>query len=199
MKYFYLNLVLILVLFVILSKVDYSNVFSTQKSFCTDQACLIPTVRPILTPTPTQAPPVRLIVPKLSINTLIEPVSVGANNVMEVPDGWDKAGWYIKAVKPGEAGTAVIVGHYDDQFGKPAIFYYLKQLEAGDKVSILTGDGKELNFTVIKKSAYPFWSSIDALLIPDKNKNLILITCGGWWNQTTHNYSERLVVQAVEE
>lgn len=197
MKYFYLNIFFIFVLFIIFSQVDYSNVFSTQKSSCTGQACLTPTVKPISTPIPTQAPPVRLIVPKLSIDTSIEPVSVGTNNIMEVPDGWDKAGWYIKAVKPGEVGTAVIVGHYDDQFGKPAIFYYLNQLEAGDKIIILTSDNRELNFIVKQKSTYPFWSSIDELLIPDKNKNLILITCGGWWNQELHNYSERLVVQAV--
>lgn len=186
---------MIFVLFIIFSQVDYSSVFSLSVPVPT----LIPTATstPTPTPTPTQAPPVHLIVPKLSINTLIEPVSVGTNNVMEGPDGWDKAGWYTKAVKPGEAGTAVIVGHYDDQFGAPAIFYYLKQLGKGDKISILTSDGKELNFTVIQKSTHPFWSSIEDLLIPDKNKNLILITCGGWWNQELHNYSERLVVQAV--
>jgi sortase (surface protein transpeptidase) len=191
MKYFYLNIFFIFVLFIIFSQVDYSNVFSLSTP--------VPTLIPIVTPTPipTQAPPVRLIVPKLSIDTSIESVSVGTNNIMEVPDGWDKAGWYTKAVKPGEVGTAVIVGHYDDQFGKPAIFYYLNQLEAGDKIIILTGDNRELNFIVKQKSTYPFWSSIDELLIPDKNKNLILITCGGWWNQELHNYSERLVVQAV--
>lgn len=177
MKYFYLNLILITVLFIIFSQIDYSNAFSLSVPVPT----LIPTATPI--PIPTQAPPIRLIVPKLSIDTSIEPVSVGANNIMEVPDSWNKAGWYTRAVKPGEVGTAVIVGHYDDQFGAPAIFYYLKQLEAGDKIIILTGDGKELNFTVIQKSTHPFWSSIDDLLIPDKNKNLILITCGGWWNQ----------------
>ena len=191
MKYFYLNIFLIFVLFIIFSQVDYSNAFSLSVPAPT----LIPTATP--TPIPTQAPPVRLIVPKLSINTLIEPVSVGTNNIMEVPDGWDKAGWYTKAVKPGEAGTAVIVGHYDDQFGAPAIFYYLKQLEEGDKIIILTGNGNELNFIVKQKSTYPFWSSIDNLLVPGKNKNLILITCAGWWNQEMHNYSERLVVQAV--
>jgi len=193
MKYLYFNLFLIFLLFIIFSWADYSNAFSLSVSVPT----LIPTTTP--TPTPTQAQPIRLIVPKLSIDTTIEPVSVTDNNVMEVPDGWDKAGWYTRAVKPGEAGTAVIVGHYDNQFGAPAIFYYLNQLEAGDKVYILSGDGKELNFTVIQKSTYPFWSSIDDLLIHDKNKNLILITCGGWWNQEIHNYSERLVVQAVRD
>jgi len=193
MKYFYLNLVLILTLFIILSQVDYSNAFSLSGPAPT----LIPTATP--TPTPTQSPPVRLIVPKLSIDTLIEPVSIGVNNIMEVPDDWNKAGWYTKAVKPGETGTAVIVGHFDDQFGKPAIFYYLNQLEAGDKINILTNDDKELGFTVVQKSAYPYWSSINDLMTPDNNKNLILITCAGWWNQNLHSYSERLVVRAVED
>ena len=193
MKYFYLNLVLIAVILIVLSQVDYSNAFSLSMP----TPALIPTSTP--TPTPIQAPPVRLIIPRLSIDTLIEPVSIGINNIIEMPDGWDKAGWYTKAVKPGEAGTAVIVGHFDDQFGAPAIFYYLKQLEIGDKISILTDSGEGLNFIVAQKSSYPFWSSIDDLIVPDKNINLILITCGGWWNQQLHSYSERLVVRAVKD
>ena len=92
MKYFYLNLVLILVLFIILSQVDYSNALSLSVPDPTP----IPTSTP--TPTPTQAPPVRLVIPKLSIDTDIEPVSIGANNIVEMPDGWDKAGWYTKGI-----------------------------------------------------------------------------------------------------
>lgn len=193
MKYFYLNLALILVLFIILSQVDYSNVFSSS----TSTQIALPTTTP--TPSPTQAPPVRLIVPKLSIDTSIEPVSVGVNNVVEVPDGWDKAGWYTKAVKPGEVGTAVIVGHYDNQLGAPAIFYYLNQLEKGDKIIVLTDNDKELNFTVKQKTTFPYWSSIDDLMSADKNRNLILVTCAGWWNQTLQSYSERLVVSAISD
>lgn len=184
MKYIYLNVLFIFVLTIIFSQVDFSNSKTINKA---------PTI------TPTQAPPVRLIVPKLSINTSIEPVSVGINNVVEVPDGWDKAGWYIRAVKPGEAGTAVIVGHYDNQLGAPAIFYYLNQLEKGDKIMVLKADGQTLTYTVTQKQSYPGWSSIDDLLVLDGKKNLILITCGGWWNQELHNYSERLVIRAISE
>jgi len=193
MKYFYLNIFLITILIFIFTNTDYSNVFSSSIS----TKIAFPTMIP--TPTPTIALPVRLIVQKLSINTLIEPVSVDVNNIVEVPDDWDKAGWYSKAVKPGEAGTAVIVGHYDNQLGDPAIFYYLNQLEKGDKIMVLTGDNKELYFIVKQKATLPYWSSIDDLMSTDKNRNLILVTCAGWWNQALQSYSERLVVSAVRD
>jgi sortase A len=195
MKHLFLNLILMTVLFAVFSQLDYSMVFSSLAPSPT------PTVTPTATPTPTPtlAPPVQLLIPKLSINTIIEPVSVNAENVMEVPDGWDKAGWYTKAVKPGEIGTAVIVGHYDDQFGAPAIFYYLKNLQTGDQVLITNASGKQLVFSVTEKTNAPFYTSINDLLINDNNKNLILITCAGWWNAATHNYSERLIVRAVSE
>jgi sortase A len=193
MKYLFLNLILIVILFTVCSRLDYSNVFSSL----TPVPSITPTAAP--SPTPTFAPPVRLIVPKLSIDTTIEPVSVNANNVMEVPDGWDKAGWYTRAVKPGEVGTAVIVGHYDDQTGAPAIFYYLKNLQIGDQIIVVNADGEQLVFSVNNKSNAPFDSLIEDLLNNDNNKNLILITCGGWWNSATHNYSERLVVRAMVE
>jgi LPXTG-site transpeptidase (sortase) family protein len=191
MKYFYLNIFLITILVFVFTNADYSNVFSSS----TSTKIALPTMIP--TPTPTTALPLRLIVPKLSISTIIEPVSVGENNVVEVPDGWDKAGWYSKEVKPGEFGTAVIVGHYDDQFGAPAIFFYLNQLEKGDKIIVVTNDGKEQNFTIDQKIIFPYWSSIEDIVVKDKSRNLILVTCSGWWNQALQSYSERLIIRSV--
>jgi hypothetical protein len=191
MKYLYLNIFLVIILVFVFSRVDYSNVFSSTTS--------IQITVPTTIPTPTQALPVRLIIPKLVINTLIEPVNISANNIVEVPDDWEKTGWYSKTVKPGEVGTAVIVGHYDNQLGAPAIFYYLNRLEKEDKIIVLMDDSRELNFTVKQKTTLPFWSLIDDLIVTDKNRNLILITCTGWWNQALHSYSERLVIRAISE
>ena len=191
MKYPYLNIFLVVILVFVFSRVDYSNVFSST----TPIQITVPTT----IPTPTQTLPVRLIIPKLVINSQIEPVSVATNNIVEVPNDWSKTGWYSKTAKPGEVGTAVIVGHYDNQSGAPAIFYYLNQLEKEDKIIVLTDDSRELNYTVKEKTTLPFWSSIDDLMVNNKNKNLILITCAGWWNQALRSYSERLVIRAISE
>lgn len=191
MKQLYLNIFLVFILIFVVTQIDFAKSDLILNSRPT------PTTTPSATPTPTTAPPVRLIIPKLKIDTTIDPVSVTAENIMQVPDGWDKAGWYINAVKPGEVGTAVIVGHFDNQYGAPAIFYSLKLLEAGDNISILKEDGQTLVYNVTQKLSVSSSSSINELLIEDKNKNLILITCGGWWNQELLNYSERLVIRAV--
>lgn len=189
MTYFYLNIFLITVLIFVFSRADYSNVFSSSKSS--------PTIIPTIIPTPTIAPPVRLIVPKLGIDAEIEPVNVDENNIVGVPDSWDRAGWYLPASKPGEIGTAVIVGHYDDQTGVPAIFYYLNELEKEDKITVLTEDQKGMDFIIEEKTTFPYWSSIDDLIKNDKKRSLILITCSGWWNQALQSYSERLVIRSV--
>lgn len=191
MKYFYLNIFLVIILIFVFFRVDYSNVFSSTTS--------IQITVPTTIPTPTPALPIRLIIPKLVINSQIEPVNVATNNIVEVPNDWNKTGWYSKTVKPGEVGTAMIVGHYDNQLGSPAIFYYLNQLEKEDKIIVLTNDSRELIFTVKEKTILPFWSSIDDLMVNNKNKNLILITCAGWWNQALRSYSERLVIRAVNK
>ena len=193
MKYLYLNIILIIIIFLTFSQVDYSKTFSSTK-IATKKA-IIPVNTP--TPTPVITSPIRLIVPKLSIDSLIEPVDVDTNNIVSVPDGWDKAGWYVKAVKPGEIGTAVIVGHYDNQFGQPAIFFYLNKLEVGDNITIIDTEGHSLSFSISNIRSTPNWSSMNSLYKEDNNKNLILITCSGWWNSATHNYSDRLVIEAI--
>ena len=85
--------------------------------------------------------------------------------------------------------------HESNQEGELAI----DVVEKEDKIIVLTDDSRELNYTVKEKTTLPFWSSIDDLMVNNKNKNLILITCAGWWNQALRSYSERLVIRAISE
>lgn len=195
MKYFYLNLVLVAILIFIFSNVDYSNAYLlTPKPTPTT----VPTSTPTPTPTPTQAPPVRLIIPKLNVDTTIEPVGVNEVGAMEAPKDWHAAGYYLGGPKPGETGTALIDGHYDDQYGAPAIFYNLRLLEAGDDIIIYDALARETSFAVTQKVSVSKDSTIDDLIVKDGNKNLALITCTGWWDVGAQSYSERLVVYAVK-
>ena len=52
------------------------------------------------------------------------------------PDDPNLAGWFTGAVSPGEKGTAVVVGHVDNQRG-PAVFYGLGSLKKGNRVEVL--------------------------------------------------------------
>ncbi len=180
-----------IIIYIIWSRINLASV----GSIIIPTPSLTPTAT--ATPTPTQAPPARMIIPKLNIDTQVEAVSVNTNQTMAVPVSTVTVGWYLHGARPGEAGTAVIAGHYDDPNGQPAVFYSLKQLEVGDQLTMVDLLGKSLVYTVTGKVDFDSASTIDDLAVNDGQKNLALITCSGWWNPAAHNYSHRLVVYAT--
>lgn len=189
MRWGHLNIFLIFVLALLWLQIDSVSVFSFPK-------VITATPMPTATPTPTQAPPQTLIVPKLELNSLIEPVSVDDTGKMDVPSGTGSVGWYTKAAKPGEQGTAVLDGHLDDTTGQPAVFYNLKSLVVGDQIYVVDQLGNRLSFTVYEITQYPIETVVEDIYKKDNNKNLALITCAGWWNTSLQSYSHRLVVYA---
>jgi sortase family protein len=52
-----------------------------------------------------------------------------------VPSRWGVAGWYALGPRPGDPGSAVILGHVDSKRG-PAVFYRLRQLLGGDEIDV---------------------------------------------------------------
>lgn len=119
---------------------------------------LKPTIVPTLTPTPTPTPPfpVRIIIPKLQIDTSVEPVGNDENGTMQLPQATDTVGWYIEGYKPGEQGNAVIGGHLDLATGAPAVFYQIRDLAPGDTITIQDRHGVLRIFQVTSLYSYPY-------------------------------------------
>lgn len=155
-----------------------------------------PAVPATATPHPTPSIlPAYLIIPKLNINSAIEPVGMTATGNMDVPKNAADTAWYKDGTVPGMRGNAVMTGHYDTVTGKPAVFYKLYSLAIGDTVTVVMGSGERFTYIVTWKdeidykifpSTYVFWTK--------PGINLNLITCGGIWDRNAKIYSKRIVV-----
>lgn len=189
-----LNLLLLFLLFalIIWAKTDVA----TKDYALVNLPIISPTVTP--TPTPVVSTPEYFYIPKINVAAPIEPVGVDENGKMLLPSDITKVGWYAEGYKPGEKGNAVIAGHLDSTTGAGAIFYHLHELEPGDSLIVTDAQGKEYNFSVTKKEVYPFnLVPIEEVFGSNDKKNLNLITCTGWWNNLTHNYSHRMIIYAT--
>jgi LPXTG-site transpeptidase (sortase) family protein len=138
--------------------------------------------------------PERLFIPKLGVEAKVETVGLTDQGAMEVPLVIGNVGWYKFGAKPGEAGNAVIAGHFDGPTG-PSVFYRLSSLTPGDKVSVIDDKGQVYTFVVAKKDTYPD-SNFPILSVFGKNQRpmLNLITCTGPFDRQSKNYLDRLVV-----
>ncbi|MFD6425761.1 class F sortase, partial [Streptomyces sp. NPDC060198] len=105
------------------------------------------------------------------------------------------AGWYQDGPSPGEAGTALIVGHRDTETG-PAIFLNLNALRRGDAVRVVRADRRTAVFTVDTVKTYRKSEFPDEKVYGTTNRpELRLLTCGGRFDKKT-GYSANVVVFA---
>jgi len=106
------------------------------------------------------------------------------------------AGWYNASSKPGQHGAMFIYGHASN-WQAEGLFYNLKDLKPGDRVTITRGDNKQYTYRVNSAKTYP-QDKVDMqqILSPiDPAKpGLNLMTCAGHPLDATGQFSERLVV-----
>ncbi len=142
-------------------------------------------------------PPVRLLIPSIGVNSSIESAGVLPNGDMETPsvNPWDDVGWLKSGPVPGQRGSAVIDGHLDRPGGSPAVFWRLRELQAGDAVMIVNAQGKTVHFRVIQVMFYtPQQAPLQQIFGNGGGTFLNLITCAGDWIPSQHQTTLRLVV-----
>ncbi len=141
--------------------------------------------------------PKKLEIPKLKVSADVENVGLTADNNMDAPKNNWSVGWFSPGPKPGETGSAVIAGHLDSQTGKPAIFWNLHQLQAGDYIFIIDDGGNKKRFRVVGSERYDTKNApLEKIFGAQDDAYLNLITCNGVWDKQERNYDKRLVVFA---
>jgi sortase (surface protein transpeptidase) len=143
------------------------------------------------------APPERLVIPAIAVDTAIELVGLASDGTatMGVPSRVDTVGWYKHGVRPGMRGSAVIAGHRSGKGVPEAVFYDLRTLEIGDEVVIMSADRIEDIFQVVRIETYDFDADTAEVFVSnDGTARLNLITCGGEWLPDEKVFDQRVVV-----
>ena len=163
----------------------------------------ITTVAPRLASDPRARPlarsaPVKIRIPGIGVDAPVMKVGRDADGTVQVPPlaEHNLTGWYQYGPSPGQRCPAVILGHVDSATGI-SVFYYLKNMHAGDKVDVTLADGKVAAFAVdglqrVAKDAFPTASVYGKAGYP----SLRLITCGGPFDEATGHYVDNVIVYA---
>src|SRR5947209_2562831 len=123
-----------------------------------------PVVVPIASPTgdaasasssPTaDARPVSIDIPVINVHTTLQTLGLDGSGALEPPTNLTEAGWYTGSPVPGQNGPSVIAGHVDS-FTGPAVFFNLKSLNPGDRVTVGLSSGQSVAFQVMLVKHYP--------------------------------------------
>jgi LPXTG-site transpeptidase (sortase) family protein len=124
----------------------------------------------------------------------VRPVGVVPTGEMEIPP-LTEVGWYRFGSRPGEPGTAVLAAHvaYD---GVDGVFRHLDDLVAGDEVSVTLSDGSRQRYVVTDVAQYPKRQLPTDVWARDGDPRLVLITCGGEFDDDADSYEDNVVAFA---
>lgn len=139
----------------------------------------------------------RVQIPAIGVDAAVEPLERDAAGVLLPPVEWEDAGWYRAGVLPGQVGPAVIAGHLDTTL-REAVFVHLKQLVAGDQVTVTMSDGSASTFAVdraidVEKQTFP----TQEVYGPTPDAQLRLITCNGPFDDAANTYANNYIVFAT--
>jgi sortase (surface protein transpeptidase) len=173
---------------------------------------LAPAETPTRSPSHTPAPakvmkkalgrsvPLRLNIPGIDVHTSLISLGLQKDGTVQVPPlkGNAPAGWYKGLSTPGEAGASVILGHVDSAKDGPAVFYRLRDLRPGMKLSVDRADGRTVSFVVRSVARYSKKDFPTSTVYGDRpGAELRLVTCGGSFDALRRSYRDNIVVYAA--
>jgi hypothetical protein len=148
--------------------------------------------------------PAGLAVPSLGISSRLGPAR-GLS-----PDGtlddapltgptWSLPWWYDVGPSPGQRGSAVILGHVDSALGQGSlgVFFRLGDVRAGQRIDVTLANHVTTHWTVTSVYLYTDANFPDAVVYNRSGPPALrLVTCGGAFDWSTHEYESALVVTA---
>ncbi len=148
--------------------------------------------------------PASLALPSLGISSRLGPAR-GLNPDGTVDDAplvgptWSLPWWYDGGPSPGQSGSSVILGHVDSALGQGSlgVFFRLGEVRAGQRIDVTLADHITTRWTVTSVRLYTDALFPDALIYARTGPPVLrLVTCGGAFDWSTHEYESALVVTA---
>lgn len=151
-----------------------------------------PTPTVIPSPTPTPALPTRIVIPSISVDAPIVPVSWRTTEVDGQPQAvWEvpamyAAGWHETTASLGVPGNTVLSGH---NTGNGEVFRDLYTLEAGDTITVYAEDADKNpvaahtydidEILILPEAGQPLEVRLEnaRYILPTEDERLTLVTC----------------------
>ncbi|WP_344794410.1 class F sortase [Frondihabitans peucedani] len=166
----------------------------------TSSPAAIPQYRATIPPVaPAAAAPARVSVAWAGVKAAVVPVGIDSAGDMDLPPNPAEAGWYRYSAAPSASeGTTVMAAHVDAVGYGVGPFAHLVNVPKGTAVTVTDTAGAATEYRIdsvslLTKTTVP-WKSI---FTTGGAHRLVLVTCGGAFDYTTHHYLSNLVIVAT--
>ena len=140
------------------------------------------------------ARPFWISIPAAGVESPVDAVGSTPNGIT-LPDT-GRTGWWQGGPRPGEDGRAVIVGHLDSLDG-PDVFAKAPELGKGDAIEVRDHSGRTHRYAVVgvtrvRKAEFPTADVYG----PAPRPVLVLVTCGGPYDESIGHYRDNVLIYA---
>ena len=140
--------------------------------------------------------PVRLAIPALHEVARVQPVT-STGSVLPVPEDPHLVGWWTSSARPGAPEGTVVMDVRGSAREGPGALFRLTELHAGDSL-VVTTTSQQVPYRVIGRRVYTKATGLPRdLFEASLSPRLVLISCGGPFDQQTGSYEDNIVVYAV--
>ena len=163
----------------------------------------------VLSPAPTPAAatpvsrvdgavPLRVRIARLEVDARVVPV-VSTGDAIAVPTAPTTLGWWTGGASPGSpVGNTVIVGHVDSATRGLGALFHLDRVRTGDTIDVTGTGGLSEHYRVTALRTVVKTTGLSTReLGSDGPPRLVLITCGGPFDQRTKSYADNIVAFAA--
>jgi LPXTG-site transpeptidase (sortase) family protein len=120
------------------------------------------------------------------------------HGALGIPVNIRRTGWWRDGMAPGaRTGAVLIAGHRDSAKAGAGVFFPLGKAAAGDRVLVDSAAGKTFAYRVVSVRAYRKAALPTSIYARTGKPRLVLVTCGGPFDEKTGHYRDDVVVTAV--
>ena len=152
-----------------------------------------PTVPPVPPGVPT-----RITLPAANVTASVVPVGTRPDGELRVPDSPRVLGWWVRSAPIGDPDdSTVLAGHVDSARTGPGPLAVLRDMKVGDRLVVVDTFGGRHDYRLAARREYPKYALPDDVFTVTGRARLVLITCGGPFDEQTGHYRDNVVGYAV--
>jgi hypothetical protein len=142
--------------------------------------------------------PTHVKVSSVGIDAPSSPVGIDVKNgVLGVSPDIHHTGWWADGASPGDKeGAILIAGHVDSAKAGAGAFFHVKDAKPGDRVEIATAGGRTFTYKVSTVKSYRKADLPTDVWSKKGRARLVLVTCGGPFDQKLSHYRDNIVLTA---
>lgn len=152
-----------------------------------------PEPKPPASPPP--APPSAFALPRQKVTAPVLAMGVRSDGELDVPDSPRTVGWWVGSSPSGARSGTVLAGHVDSAREGVGAFAALRDVAVGSPVVLTDTFGQQHAYRVTARRTYPKYALPRSVFSSDSA--LVLITCGGPFDESAGRYRDNIVVYAA--